>query len=237
MPLIYVVDDEPGIRQLAVLALRDADMESEAFAGAQELIDAMKRRMPDAVILDWMMPEMDGIGLTRYLRSNDATRSIPIIMLTAKTDEVDRVVGLEVGADDYITKPFGVKELAARVRALLRRRSFNEQQESDAVTAGRLSVDPRRRKVTKDGTGIDLTMREFDLLHALIQSRGQVFSREMLLDRVWQTNYYGDTRTVDVHVRYLRQKIEDDPSNPHYIQTIRGVGYCFAEHLPEEEAD
>ncbi|MGI6077869.1 MAG: winged helix-turn-helix domain-containing protein [Fastidiosipilaceae bacterium] len=234
MPLIYIVDDEPNIRQLAALAMRDAAMECETFANGEELMQAINWRIPDAVILDWMMPVMDGLEVIKKLRSDKKTRTIPIIMLTAKTDEMDRVLGLEIGADDYIPKPFGVRELAARVRALLRRKAFSEEQEHDVVIAGPLMVDAKRRKVTKNDEIIELTMREFDLLYIMIQNRGQVFSRDMLLDRVWKVSYFGDTRTVDVHIRYLRQKIEDDPSNPVFIQTVRGIGYCFAETLEEE---
>jgi two-component system alkaline phosphatase synthesis response regulator PhoP len=234
MPLIYIVDDEPHIRRLAAVALRDSGMECETFSNGEGFLQAVRRNMPDLAIIDWMMPGADGLELIKSLRMDRSTHTMPIIMLTAKSEEVDRVLGLEIGADDYITKPFGVRELAARVRALLRRRTFSEQQESEAIVAGPLTVDAKRRKVTKHDQVIELTMREFDLLYILIQNRGQVFSRDMLLDRVWKIHYYGDTRTVDVHVRYLRQKIEDDPSNPRYILTVRGVGYCFAETLDEE---
>lgn len=235
MPLIYFVDDEPHIRQLVATALRDSGLECETFSNGTDFLQAVRHNTPDQVIVDWMMPSPDGLELVKTLRMDRSTHTMPIIMLTAKDEEVDRVLGLEIGADDYISKPFGVRELVARVRALLRRRNFSEQQESEEIVAGRLAVDAKRRKVTKDDQVIELTMREFDLLYILIQNRGQVFSRDMLLDRVWKINYYGDTRTVDVHVRYLRQKIEDDPSEPRYILTVRGVGYCFAETLEGEE--
>lgn len=229
MPLIFVVDDEANIRRLASLALTDGGMQAETYASGPEFLHALQYKTPDLVLLDWMMPGMDGLELIRRLRENPQTVNIPIIMLTAKSDETDKVIGLELGADDYITKPFGVRELPARVRAILRRQTRAEQIEDETITVADLMIDARRRKLTKRGENIELTTREFDLLFILMQHPGQVFSRDMLLDRVWKTNYYGDTRTVDVHVRYLRQKIEDDPAKPRYIQTVRGVGYCFTD--------
>lgn len=233
MPLIYVVDDEANIRRLAAQALTDSGMQVESFAGGKEFLQAALRQVPDCVLLDWMMPSPNGLELIRMLRGNPLTRQLPVIMLTAKSDETDKVIGLELGADDYITKPFGVRELPARVRAVLRRHNRAEQAEDDVLKRSGLAIDAKRRKFTKRGETIELTTREFDLLYVLMQHPGQVFTRDMLLDRVWQTNYYGDTRTVDVHVRYLRQKIEDDSANPVYIQTVRGVGYCFAEEQEE----
>lgn len=233
MPTVYIVDDEAHIRLLVAEALRDHGMESATFADGPSLMDAIARQLPDCVILDWMMPPPDGLELCRQLRAEPRTATLPIIMLTARTEEVDRVLGLEIGADDYIPKPFGVRELAARVRALLRRRDYAEQiQEREQLELGPITMDLARRRVTRDGEVINLTQREFDLLSVLLQSPGQVFSRDMLLDKVWKTNYYGDTRTVDVHIRYLRQKIEADPANPRLILTIRGIGYASA--APDE---
>lgn len=234
MPLVYIVDDEANIRQLAAVAIQDYGMETETFSNGKDFMLAVQQQMPDAVILDWMMPDPDGLAILQMLRRDPKTRALPIIMLTAKGEEMDRVLGLELGADDYISKPFGVRELAARVRAQLRRKTLSESVESEVITAGPISLDAVRRKVTKRGETIELTQREFDLLHILIENRGQVFTRDVLLDRVWKMNYYGDTRTVDVHVRYLRLKLEDEPNNPRYILTVRGVGYCFAELLEEE---
>ncbi len=229
MPLIYVVDDEANIRRLATLALTDNGMSVESFATGRDFLQAVSRTVPDLVLLDWMMPAPDGLEVIRTLRENPATQNLPVIMLTAKSDEMDKVIGLEIGADDYLTKPFGVRELRARVRAVVRRRSRAEQLEEDSLSLGGVEMDAKRRKVTKNGVAVDLTTREFDLLHILMLHPGQVFSRDVLLDRVWKTNYYGDTRTVDVHIRYLRQKIEDQPANPTYILTVRGVGYCFSD--------
>ncbi|MDI9499166.1 MAG: response regulator transcription factor [Bacillota bacterium] len=229
MPLIYIVDDEPHIRLLAAEALGDYGMETVTFADGEALLAAVDRRLPDCVLLDWMMPPPDGLEICRRLRAGERTRTMPIIMLTARTDEVDRVLGLEMGADDYIPKPFGVKELAARVRALLRRRDYDSQlAENERIELGPIELDLKRRRVLKRGEPVELTLREFDLLAVLMQSPGQVFSRDQLLDRVWKTTYYGDTRTVDVHVRYLRQKLEDEPAEPRLIRTVRGIGYAFA---------
>lgn len=232
-PLIYIVDDEANIRRLAAVALTDAGMKVETFANGTDLMAAIRRKKPDLALLDWMLPPPDGIELCRRLRSDQETRALPIIMLTARTEEMDRVLGLELGADDYITKPFGVRELPARVRAVLRRKHLYEETTDDVLEVGPITIDGKRRKTTKRGEVIELTQREFDLLYLLMEHPGQVFTRDVLLDRVWRTNYYGDTRTVDVHVRYLRQKIEDEPNNPKLILTVRGVGYCYAE--PEEE--
>ena len=230
MPLIYVVDDESNIRRLARLALTDNGMQVQTFSDGEEFLRVLQYTQPDCVLLDWMMPQLDGLQILRMIRQNPKTQSMPVIMLTAKSDEMDKVIGLEIGADDYITKPFGVKELPARVRAILRRKSRAEQAEDiEVIENGNLVIDQKRRKLTKRGEEIELTTREFDLLFMLMQHPGQVFSRDMLLDRVWKTNYYGDTRTVDVHIRYIRQKIEDDPSSPVYIETVRGVGYTFRE--------
>lgn len=236
-PLIYVVDDEANIRHLASVALSEAGMTVETYGNGNDFLRAVQMRKPDLALLDWMMPQPDGLELCRRLRASADTKTLPIIMLTARTDEMDRVLGLELGADDYITKPFGVRELPARVRAILRRQRFAETEETDDLVRGRLTIDAKRRKTTKDGETIELTMREFDLLYLLMQHPGQVFTRDTLLDRVWQTNYYGDTRTVDVHIRYLRQKIEDEPNRPKLIQTVRGIGYCFTENYDAEDAN
>lgn len=235
MPLVYIVDDEANIRRLASLALQDFSMDTETFADGNAFLAAVKRKLPDLAIIDWMMPPPDGLQLCRELRSDPETKHLPIIMLTARTDEMDRVLGLEMGADDYISKPFGVKELPARVRALLRRQKMASEVSMDVVAEGPLKLYPTRRRVTKHGQDISLTQKEFDLLAQFMRYPGQVFTREMLLDRIWQTDFFGDTRTVDVHVRYLRQKLEAEPNNPAFILTVRGVGYCFAEDLETEE--
>ncbi|HEX2986294.1 MAG TPA: response regulator transcription factor [Caproiciproducens sp.] len=229
MSLVYIADDEPNIRRLVAFGLRDNGFETTEFADGMQLINAVKKHVPDAIILDWMMPQPDGLAVCRLLRESPATRSVPILMLTARGEEIDRVLGLEIGADDYIVKPFSIKELCARVKAVLRRSSRPENEENQVLTAGNLVVDISRHTVTKQGTQIDLTAKEFDLLVMLMKNNGKVLTRDTLLDKVWGIEYYGDTRTVDVHVRYLRQKIEENSDDPVYIQTVRGVGYKFAE--------
>ena len=213
MPLVYVVDDEANIRQLAAFGLQDAGFETKDFASGNEVLHAMQQRIPDALVLDWMMPPPDGLSVCRTIRENPAQRHLPIILLTARGDEGDRVFGLEFGADDYMTKPFSVKELAARVKALLRRAEYLSGSE-ETLTRGVFTIDLSRHQLTKNGVPIALSLREFDLFYELMKKPGRVLTREMLLERVWKTEFFGDTRTVDVHVRYLRQKIEDEPDNP-----------------------
>ena len=228
MPLVYIADDEPNIRRLVAFGLKDSGFESAEFADGETLLAGIKARKPDVIILDWMMPPPDGLAVCRTLRSDADTRDIPILMLTARGEEIDKVLGLELGADDYIVKPFGIKELCARVRAVLRRTARSQEPEQK-LEAGTLQVDIARHTVTKNGTKIELTAKEFDLLAMLLKNRGKVLTRDSLLDKVWGVEYFGDTRTVDVHVRYLRQKVEDDPDHPVFIQTVRGVGYRFSE--------
>ena len=230
MPLIYVVDDEANIRRLASLALEEQGMEVRNYENGEQLLEALDKSIPDCILLDWMMPGLDGIQLLHRIRNNEKFKNIPLIMLTAKSEEMDVVMALELGADDYISKPFGIKELPARVRAVLRRQSRSTEDTQDRkLSASGITIDPKRHSVVKNGENIDLTAREFDLLYVLMESPGRVFTRDTLLNQVWDTEYFGDTRTVDVHIRYLRQKIEDDDANPAYIKTIRGVGYSFAD--------
>jgi two-component system alkaline phosphatase synthesis response regulator PhoP len=231
MALIYIADDELNIRKLVALGLKDSGFETAEFPDGTQLLNAVKQRSPDAIILDWMMPQPDGLAVCRMLRENDATRAIPILMLTARGEEIDRVLGLEIGADDYIVKPFSVKELCARVRAVLRRTGRQENSLDSILASNDLSVDITRHTVTKAGRQLELTAKEFDLLVMLMKNSGKVLTRDILLDKVWSVEYYGDTRTVDVHVRYLRQKIEDNPDEPVFIQTVRGVGYKFIESV------
>ena len=180
--LIYIADDEPNIRRLASLALRDLGFETQEFADGATLLTAVRRRAPDAIVLDWMMPPPDGLTVCKKLREDEATRPVPILMLTARSEEVDRVLGLEIGADDYITKPFSVKELCARVRAVIRRKEYLTPSGDDVITCDSLSVDVARRQVTKGGVPIELTMKEFDLLVMLMRNRGRVLTRDALLD-------------------------------------------------------
>lgn len=227
--LVYIVDDEPNICKLAALGLQRAGYDTREFTDSGEFLKAVKAQTPDAVVLDWMMPQPDGMELLRILRASPVTRPVAVIMLTARSEEFDRVLGLEMGADDYLAKPFSVKELAARLKAVLRRNEYLSAPVEEELVAGPLRLNTARRRVTRNGEVIELTMKEFDLLCMLMRHRGIVMTRDMLLDRVWGMDYYGDARTVDVHIRYLRQKIEEEPDHPRFIQTLRGVGYRFAD--------
>lgn len=231
MALVYITDDEINIGRLVAFGLKDEGFESEIFTDGRGLLDAVERRRPDIIILDWMMPAPDGLTVCRALRSDPETSGIPILMLTARGSEVDRVLGLEMGADDYIVKPFSMKELCARVRAVMRRThgSIPKAPPQQVIEAGGLVVDVDSHTATKNGSPIELTAKEFDLLVMLMKNRGRVLTRNTLLDQVWGMAYFGDTRTVDVHIRYLRQKIEDNPESPVLVQTVRGVGYKFME--------
>lgn len=231
MALIYIADDELNIRKLVSFGLKDSGFETAEFPDGTQLLNAVKKRIPDVVILDWMMPQPDGLAVCRMLREKEETRAVPVIMLTARGEEIDRVLGLEIGADDYVVKPFSVKELCARVKAVLRRAVRQEGIKEQTVSIGTLTVDIERHTVKKDGKPVELTAKEFDLLVMLMKNNGKVLTRDTLLDKVWGVEYYGDTRTVDVHVRYLRQKIEDNSEEPTYIQTVRGVGYKFTEQV------
>ena len=238
---ILVVDDEAVLVETIAYNLEQAGYQVITAADGGSALEAARRETPDLVILDIMLPEMDGLEVCRQLRREHTTATIPIMMLTAKGDEIDKVVGLEVGADDYVTKPFGRRELLARVRALLRRADYpatgddhTSQETSGEVprpsrelVAGPLRIDLAGRRVNCRGQDLDLQPKQFDLLTYLVRNRGTVLTRDQLLQNVWGYDYVGDTRTVDVHVRWLREKLEEDPANPKLIQTVRGVGYCF----------
>ncbi len=238
---ILVVDDEAVLVETIAYNLEQAGYQVLTAADGGSALEAARRETPDLVILDLMLPEMDGLEVCRQLRREHNTATIPIMMLTAKGDEIDKVVGLEVGADDYVTKPFGRRELLARVRALLRRADYptagndhTSQETSGEVprpsrelVAGPLRIDLAGRRVNCRGQDLELQPKQFDLLTYLVRNRGTVLTRDQLLQNVWGYDYVGDTRTVDVHVRWLREKLEEDPANPKLIQTVRGVGYCF----------
>jgi DNA-binding response OmpR family regulator len=221
---ILVVDDEPTL-----VATLKYNLERESFrvleaADGEAALEAARSGRPDLIVLDLMLPGLSGLEVCRILRKE--TR-VPIIMLTAKDAEVDKIVGLETGADDYVTKPFGMPELMARVRALLRRAEPAEDEALDVVESGDLRVDLARREVQRAGAPLRLKPKELDLLGFFMRRRGRVFSREELLNQVWGYEFADDTRTVDVHVRWLRQKIEADPAQPSRLITVRGVGYRF----------
>lgn len=222
--LILIVEDEQPIVDILKFNLEKNDYRViEALDGNEGLRLALSKN-PDLVLLDVMLPGLDGFGVCRKIREKS---SVPIIMLTARDEEVDKVLGLELGADDYMTKPFSVRELLARVKANLRRTSPETEEAGDVLRIEELIIDSSRYEVVKNDTVIALTLREFELVKFLAEHRGRIFSRETLLEEVWGYDYYGDTRTVDVTVRRIREKIEDNPAEPAYIMTKRGVGYYF----------
>lgn len=222
--LILIVEDEQPIVDILKFNLEKNDYRViEALDGNEGLRLALSKN-PDLVLLDVMLPGLDGFGVCRKIREKS---SVPIIMLTARDEEVDKVLGLELGADDYMTKPFSVRELLARVKANLRRTSPETEEAGDVLRIGELIIDSSRYEVIKNDTVIALTLREFELVKFLAEHRGRIFSRKTLLEEVWGYDYYGDTRTVDVTVRRIREKIEDNPAEPAYIMTKRGVGYYF----------
>ncbi len=240
---ILVVDDERTIREVV---RRYLELEGFAVIEAEtgpEALSILQDRRPDLIVLDIMLPGVDGLAITRRLRQPaDFTplrtdNNIPIVILSARTNKMDRVAGLELGADDYITKPFSPRELVARVKAVLRRTAPVEIESESSVEFGGLSLDPRSRSVSVDGKGISLTAKEFDLLWFLLRYPRQVFTRQQLLDQVWGYEFYGDESTVTVHVRRLREKLEQNPSKPMYIQTVWGVGYKFEAPQALNEAD
>ncbi|MGE5474698.1 MAG: response regulator [Ignavibacteriales bacterium] len=227
--LIYVVEDEQHIQQLIKYNLETTGFKVSVFNDGESALENYELDKPDMFILDIMLPGIDGLEICKKLRTNPKTKNVPIIMLTAKGEEFDRVLGLELGADDYITKPFSVRELIARVKALFRRTYSISNVEDSLIKCGDIVIDCSRHEVTKKGVKIELPLKEYELLKLLALNPGIVMSRELLLEKIWGFDYFGETRTVDVHIRYLRQKIEDDDSNPTYIETVRGIGYKFAD--------
>ncbi|MEK6717842.1 MAG: response regulator [candidate division NC10 bacterium] len=225
MGTILVVEDEPDIADLVKYHLEKAGLPARVVADGKQALDLILREQPDLVVLDLMLPGLDGLELCRRLRGAPATRGIPVIMLTAKTEEVDRIVGLEMGADDYVPKPFSPRELVARVKAVLRRTAAPLEPSEAPVTAGHLRLDPTRHEVTKGGQPVSLSAMEFRLLEFFLRHRGRVYTRAQLLDQVWGQDRFVEPRTVDVHIRRLREKVEADPQRPTLILTVRGVGY------------
>ena len=224
---VLVVDDEQNIVNIIAFNLKKEGYEVLTAGDGEEAVEIVEKHQPDLILLDIMMPKMDGYEACRKIREK---YNIPIIMLTARAEELDKVLGLEMGADDYVTKPFGTRELIARVKANLRRsvvKNGPAVEKGNVLKFGKLEIDLDKFEARKDGKVLELTYREFELLKFLAQNLRQVFSRETLLEKVWGYEYYGDVRTVDVTVRRLREKIEDNPGKPEYIITKRGVGYSF----------
>jgi two-component system response regulator RegX3 len=223
MTKILVVEDEPSMVEALSYALDSEGYEVVVASDGATSLATFERERPDLVLLDLMLPELSGTEVCRHLRT---TSSVPIIMLTAKDDEVDKVVGLELGADDYVTKPFSMRELTARVRAVMRRGNEPDASEpGEPLQAHGVRLDPQRYEVHVRGEPVELPPKEFAVLELLLRNAGRVLTREVLIDRVWGSDYVGDTKTLDVHIKRLRARIERDPHQPHVLLTVRGVGY------------
>jgi DNA-binding response OmpR family regulator len=226
---VLIVDDEPTLRETLAESLEQDGLRVVTAADGREALERFRAERPDLILLDLMLPGLSGIEVCRIIRQES---SVAILMLTARDSELDKVVGLELGADDYVTKPFSLRELQARIRALLRRSESTPGAAGPAATAqtvdlGAVKVDLAGHRLLRDGQPLPVKPKAFELLAFLIRHPGQVFGREQLLDRVWGYEYAGETRTVDVHIHWLRQQVEEEPGQPRYLQTVRGVGYVF----------
>lgn len=219
---ILLVEDEATISEPLAESLGKEGFDASVAPTLAAAREALRRTPPDLILLDVMLPDGDGRDLAREIREGS---DVPIVMLTARGEEIDRVLGLELGADDYVVKPFSSRELTARIRAIMRRGKSRDQRRRIEIDA--LCLDPASRTLTKGGDQIELAAREFDLLHLLMANAGEVIRRERIMDEVWDPHWFGPTKTLDVHISWLRKKIEDDPSHPMYITTIRGVGFRF----------
>ena len=228
--MIYLVEDDASIRELVAYALNNSGFEAEGFAAPADFWKAMEHRRPQLVLLDIMLPGEDGLQILKKLRAAPATRRLPVIMVTAKGSEYEKVMGLELGADDYIPKPFGMMELVARVKAVLRRSGSLPQEE--AVSAGPIRIFPEEHRVEVDGREVALTLKEYELLSMLLRNRGVVLTRDRLLEEIWGYSFDGENRTVDVHIRTLRHKLGDAGQ---LIKTVRGVGYKIGGEPSERE--
>lgn len=229
--MIYVLEDDNSIREFVVYTLCHMKLSAKGFERPSLFWDAMNEERPELILLDIMLPEEDGLSVLSKIRSNDKIKNIPIIMLTAKGSEYDKVLGLDTGADDYVAKPFGMMELVARIKALLRRSDgFGESADESSVEkvyrSGKLALYPERHKVKVDDKDINLTLKEYELLYLLLQNKGMVYTRDKLLNKIWGYEFDGESRTVDVHVRTLRQKLGEAGN---MIETVRGVGYRIGE--------
>jgi two-component system alkaline phosphatase synthesis response regulator PhoP len=237
VPKILIVEDDPAVRDVVEHALAREGMVTQTAGDGEAALECLRREAEpfDLIVLDVMLPGMDGIGVCREVRAGEAgsaSSGVPILMLTARDDETSVVVGLEVGADDYVTKPFRPRELVSRVRAHLRRRRLDAKGVSgmqQKLEFPGLEVDLRGRRVTSGGSNVDLTAKEFEVLALLASHPGRVYGREQIMRHLWDGAFYGEARAADVHIQHIRKKIESDPKNPRYIQTVRGMGYKFAE--------
>ncbi len=225
MSSVLVVEDEQSLREPLVYILEREGFEVFEAADGPTALVQWKERKPDLILLDLMLPGMSGVDVCREIRNHS---TVPIIMVTAKDSEVDKVVGLEIGADDYVVKPYSTRELLARIKAVLRRGSAPDaHQPRTVIEAGPVRIDTDRHSVTVSGVAVTLPLKEFELLEYLIDNANRVLTRGQIIDRVWGSNYYGDTKTLDVHVKRIRGKIEPDPANPRFLMTVRGLGYKF----------
>lgn len=222
---ILIVDDEEHIIELIKFNLENNGYKVICANNGNDAVKLAKSEIPQLVLLDLMLPGLDGYDVCREIRKDPSISTVPVIMITAKGEEIDKILGLELGADDYITKPFSIREMMARVKAMLRR--AKTQYHDDTYAIADINIDFQKHEVIKHNKKVELTLKEFELLQILIKNKGRVMTRDFLLDKVWGYEYMGETRTVDVHIRHLRQKIEDDDKNPKYIETIRGIGYRF----------
>jgi two-component system, OmpR family, alkaline phosphatase synthesis response regulator PhoP len=222
---ILIVDDEENIVELIKFNLEKNGYKVLTAVNGIDGLKLAKIEVPQLILLDLMLPGMDGYDVCKEIRKDNSISTIPVIMLTAKGDEFDKILGLELGADDYMTKPFSVRELLARIKAVLRRTS--EQFIENTYRFGSVTIDFDKHEVLKNDEKVELTVKEFEFLELLIKNKGRVLTRDFLMDRIWGYEYSGETRTVDVHIRHLRQKIEDDDKNPKFIETLRGIGYRF----------
>lgn len=239
MKKILIVDDEANILELLRYNLNKNGFEVEEASTGEEALEKINNNKYDMAILDLMLPGIDGLEVLRTIRATEKIKNLPVIMLTAKSEEIDKVIGLELGADDYLCKPFGVHELLARMKAVARRIEIKEKPEEKSqekpketdkyILVGDLEINRETYEVKKSGIVIEMSHKEFELLFFLAKNRGRVFDREYLLEKVWGYDYFGETRTVDVHIRNIRKKIEEDNSNPEYVKTVRGIGYKFTQ--------
>lgn len=218
--LIYCIEDDSSIRELVIYSLKNSDIEAIGFASGSEGLKALRNRKPDLLLLDVMIPDLDGISIIKEIRADSKLKKLPVIMLTAKSTEYDKVMGLDLGADDYITKPFGMMELISRIKALIRRSTIDDQQ--DVIYHKSLILDTKGHTVSANGKPIDLTLKEYELLHLLLINIGIVLKRDVILQNIWGYDFDGETRTVDVHIRTLRSKLNLEEE---LIETVRGVGY------------
>ncbi len=223
MALIYVVEDDKSIQEIETFAMASVGYRVEGYDTAEAFFAGLKKELPDLILLDVMLPDEDGLSIVKKLRSGQDTMAVPIIMVTAKTTELDKVKGLDIGADDYITKPFGVMELISRVKAMLRRAGKTEQKEK-VLRLGAVVLDREKHTVSVRGEGCELTYKEYELLKLFMSNAGIVLTREMILDRVWGTSFEGESRTLDMHIKTLRQKLKEEGC---LIKTVRNVGYIM----------